>query len=163
MENNSWLVLAIGNVAVDLENLDFITSNRLSLGQNKDWNPTESLHLKQFKIAFEDNEAIFNTWLKIWLIAHVLKLTHQQKEFDIEENVKKGNYYPVSETHFKVSISIWSRISKKAKTRRFVIFNYWNNNVSIYRSSHPEAFLRKGVMKICSKFTGEHPPMTHVQ
>ena len=26
----------------------------------------------------------------------------------------------------------------------------------IYRSSHPEVFLRKGVLKICSKFTGEH-------
>ena len=27
----------------------------------------------------------------------------------------------------------------------------------IYRSSHPEVFLGKGVLKICSKFTGEHP------
>ena len=26
-----------------------------------------------------------------------------------------------------------------------------------YRSSHPEVFLEKGVLKICSKFTGEHP------
>ena len=25
------------------------------------------------------------------------------------------------------------------------------------RSSHPEVFLGKGVQKICSKFTGEHP------
>ena len=25
------------------------------------------------------------------------------------------------------------------------------------RSSHPEVFLEKGVLKICSKFTGEHP------
>ena len=25
------------------------------------------------------------------------------------------------------------------------------------RSSHPEVFLRKGVLKICSKFTKEHP------
>ena len=25
------------------------------------------------------------------------------------------------------------------------------------RSSHPEVFLRKVVLKICSKFTGEHP------
>ena len=24
-------------------------------------------------------------------------------------------------------------------------------------SSHPQVFLRKGVLKICSKFTGEHP------
>ena len=27
----------------------------------------------------------------------------------------------------------------------------------ICRSSHPEVFLRKDVLKICSKFTGEHP------
>ena len=26
-----------------------------------------------------------------------------------------------------------------------------------YRSNHPEVFLRKGVIKICSNFTGEHP------
>ena len=29
--------------------------------------------------------------------------------------------------------------------------------LEIDRSSHPEVFLRKGVLKICSKFTGEHP------
>ena len=27
----------------------------------------------------------------------------------------------------------------------------------IFRSSHPEAFLEKGVLKICSKSTAEHP------
>ena len=26
----------------------------------------------------------------------------------------------------------------------------------IFRSSHPEVFLRKGVLKICNKFKGEH-------
>ena len=29
--------------------------------------------------------------------------------------------------------------------------------VVIYRSSDPEVFLRKGALKICSKFTGELP------
>ena len=29
--------------------------------------------------------------------------------------------------------------------------------VSKCRSSHPEVFLRKGVLKICSKFTGNYP------
>ena len=29
--------------------------------------------------------------------------------------------------------------------------------IQIFRSSHPEVFLEKGVLKICSKFTGEHP------
>ena len=27
----------------------------------------------------------------------------------------------------------------------------------IFRSSHPEVFLRKGVLKVCSRFTGEYP------
>ena len=31
----------------------------------------------------------------------------------------------------------------------------WKN--SILRSNHPEVLLRKGVLKICGKFTGEHP------
>ena len=29
-------------------------------------------------------------------------------------------------------------------------------NTFYFRSSRPEVFLRKGVLKICSKFTGEH-------
>ena len=42
----------------------------------------------------------------------------------------------------------------------------WNENTfkgntitcfETYRSSHPEVFLGKGVLKTCSKFTGEHP------
>ena len=29
--------------------------------------------------------------------------------------------------------------------------------LGVYRNRHPEVFLVKGVLKICSKFTGEHP------
>ena len=29
--------------------------------------------------------------------------------------------------------------------------------ITMNRSSHPEVFLGKGVLKKCSKFTGEHP------
>ena len=32
-----------------------------------------------------------------------------------------------------------------------------NNEVAKVRSSPPEVFLGKGVLKICSKFTGKHP------
>ena len=32
-----------------------------------------------------------------------------------------------------------------------------NNHVLMYRSNRPEVFLKKGILKICSKFTGEHP------
>ena len=41
--------------------------------------------------------------------------------------------------HPKVKLSTWSRFIRAPK-----------------RSSHPEMFLGKGVLKICSKFTGEH-------
>ena len=36
----------------------------------------------------------------------------------------------------------------------FILFVICN---SVYRCSHPDVFLGKGVLKICSKFTGDHP------
>ena len=40
---------------------------------------------------------------------------------------------------------------------------FWTLNFRLqYRSSHPEVFLRKGVMKIRSKFTGEHPCLSAI-
>ena len=40
----------------------------------------------------------------------------------------------------------------------FCISYFWYSKKSgSYRSSRPEMFLRKGVLKICSNFTGEHP------
>ena len=49
-----------------------------------------------------------------------------------------------------------------AKTSKFRYTRYTGDGHSesfknIYRSSRPEVFLRKGVLKICSTFTGEHP------
>ena len=32
-----------------------------------------------------------------------------------------------------------------------------NSSSSMIKSSHPEVFFGKGVLKICSKFTGDHP------
>ena len=34
-----------------------------------------------------------------------------------------------------------------------------NTESFMFRSSRPEVFIGKGVLKICSKFTGEHPWM----
>ena len=34
---------------------------------------------------------------------------------------------------------------------------YWIVTSDTFRSSHPEVFLEKGILKICSKFTAEHP------
>ena len=38
-----------------------------------------------------------------------------------------------------------------------VVFTLWEIDCRNCRSSHPEVFLRKGFLKICSKFTGEDP------
>ena len=45
-----------------------------------------------------------------------------------------------------------------------VSLNWWAafgklscNLTWIYRSSHPEVFQRRGLLKICSKYNGEHP------
>ena len=42
----------------------------------------------------------------------------------------------------------------------FLSIDHWivpNVSSKIFRSSRPDVFLRKGVLKICIKFTGEHP------
>ena len=44
----------------------------------------------------------------------------------------------------------------KNKTRLDLLLNTKSCMNSCFRSSHPEVFLVKGVLKICSKFTGEH-------
>ena len=44
-----------------------------------------------------------------------------------------------------------------SKGLRHYMGSYIEFEISLYRSSSPEVFLGKGVLKICSKFTGEHP------
>ena len=34
---------------------------------------------------------------------------------------------------------------------------FWKSSFTLYKSSRSEVFLGTGVLKICSKFTGEHP------
>ena len=58
------------------------------------------------------------------------------------------------------------QFAKKVKTKRSIL-NIWQSSECTFgvqettkmlnfRGSHPEVFFRKGVLKICSKFTGEH-------
>ena len=66
-------------------------------------------------------------------------------------------------------IPFWKKNSKMAlmKSLQLLSFSYepdlnltpwiFFSWMSSFRSSHPEVFLGKGVLKICSKFTGEHP------
>ena len=50
----------------------------------------------------------------------------------------------------------WRRLGKQEMFAGTNL-NLRDNFLTSFSSSHPEVFLGKGVLKICSKFTGEHP------
>ena len=52
------------------------------------------------------------------------------------------------------------KICRKLKERRLISENLVRNLKS--RSSHTDMFSRKGGLKICSKFTGEHPYLSAI-
>ena len=60
---------------------------------------------------------------------------------------ERKNLYPLGHQN-KLSQDLSKRRSVTTLQRFSII---------IFRSSHPEVFLGKSVLKICSKFTGEHP------
>ena len=50
-------------------------------------------------------------------------------------------------------LQIWSHLLKKSLMENFIFCAAF---IKVSRSSRPKVFLRKGVLKICSKFTEEH-------
>ena len=61
-----------------------------------------------------------------------------------------GGHFPAD-----VKMTVWKRFSgasEPCQTSKMELFAK-----IVCRSSPPEVFLRKSVLKICSKFTGEHP------
>ena len=50
-----------------------------------------------------------------------------------------------------------THILEKSFPQNEIYERAWRNVLIIIRHSHPEMFLRKGVLEICSPFTGEHP------
>ena len=71
------------------------------------------------------------------------------------------NYLTLHYAIFKIEKK-FDKISKFVKAYKKSEPNeekYFGNGkkLGIYRSSPPEVFLRKGALKIYSKFTGEHP------
>ena len=59
-----------------------------------------------------------------------------------------------------IFLSIWICLKNHTLTNNTLTYIYYQNHVFIFsytfRSSHPEVFPGKGVLKICSKFAGEH-------
>ena len=56
----------------------------------------------------------------------------------------------------KINIDHYSITISSITVRSIKIDHNIDHCTDIFRSSHPEMFLRKGVLKIRSKFTGEH-------
>ena len=58
---------------------------------------------------------------------------------------------------YLVAQLVWYLVANNTLFSRSVFQDHHKKRFYYYRSSHPEVFLGKGVLKICSKFTGEHP------
>ena len=66
---------------------------------------------------------------------------------------KKGNK---TQSQPKIRSKNMYRYFEKGNNRS-ITQSFWEHHIFMFRSSHPEVFLREGVLVICSKFTGEHP------
>ena len=75
------------------------------------------------------------SFLRIW--SHLLK----------KSLTGKLHFCPVT-SHLRCLMGSWTHLWKLSKVSKAL---------QTFRSSHPEMFLEKGALKICSKFTGEHP------
>ena len=56
-----------------------------------------------------------------------------------------------------IQLSVLVLIATIKGTVMEVVMAVVKSNYNNYRSSRPEVFLVKGALKICRKFTGEHP------
>ena len=66
-----------------------------------------------------------------------------------------GNIYLTLAANDESKVMLKKHIKNIKKIKDLI--RLLNMNSDNYKSSHPEAFLGKGVLRICSKFTGEHP------
>ena len=87
---------------------------------------------------------------------YIYRKEHQ--EFQIERI--KLSFNTVSKSSFFESICFFNDGLLKAindASRLFLTRSLVGIAIKTFRSSHGEVFLGKGVLKLCSKFTGEHP------
>ena len=87
--------------------------------------------------------------------------------WSFKQKIKTSNFQNSQENTY-IGVSLKLQVSTPAalseKTALLILNNICNyfylnrlNNLENFRSRHPEMFLDKGVLKLCSKFTGEHP------
>lgn len=106
------LLLGLGSITGDLDNLDLITLNGLRLEHNNDHSSVGSLEVvSSLNRLLREHKEIFNCWFENWLISHVPKLMHHSKWIDDERDVKIGDIkliesdqYPKDEKIRKVNV-----------------------------------------------------------
>ena len=81
----------------------------------------------------------------------LIEITNLITGFDFQYR----DYELQRQLYYDFSIAMY--IAMKCEKEKSRIHSPTVPDVVIFRSSRPEVFLGKGVLKICSKFTGEHP------
>ena len=88
------------------------------------------------------------------------RFTIQDVIYTIEKTAKSTKKYGTGSSDTSEANS-FVLATNSISERRFSALKKIKNEAEVaeafFRSSHPEVFLRKGVLKICRKFTGEHP------
>ena len=81
---------------------------------------------------------------KVWWVVWIGSFWPKLRYFKNQNGPHQNEFWLFSNT----KMNIKNRVGKADEKM---------GSLSSFRSSHSEVFLRKGVLKICHKFTGEHP------
>ena len=114
-------------------------------------------------IQFSEPMKKTREWLLLWLLPVYDILWTKIKSFNVRlyffpTPLASGQYskYQVIKTDHPSSPFL-VKIYNKKTNKTLIYLNEVIHKTTKTRSSHSHEFLRKGVLKICSKFTGEHP------
>ena len=106
--------------------------------------------------------------LQLWRYASVTSLTTIDMcqgwafvEMELLVKIESG-FQPMTIFTKSSILEVWKGSEYASKCNRWILIYYSAVSLPVFesdisRNSHPEVFLEKGVLKICSKFTGEHP------
>ena len=89
---------------------------------------------------------------KIFLYTGVFRILSNIQDRVFSENIKP--FKIIKYVRKMIHLSLLDRFLNTSVLCN--IFKTKSDNKVIFRSSHPEMLRRKGVLKICSKFTGEY-------
>ena len=120
--------------------------------------------LKEMNDTMTKAEVMWSWVMMAWWNLTVMKSITEQRD-DQNPNLQSMFLLGISGVH-DLRLSVLHFYYKKlfAKINHITIqlwykctYCKYSDIIYEYRSSHPEVFLGKGVLKICSKFTGKHP------